>query len=508
MTKANVTVRLIEQFELLSHQFNNQDVELKLEQITLIFECTPRNARMVLGRMDEIGWIVWHPVTGRGKLSKLFFRATSFNIRFDYAVERLHQGEWHKAVELFPDKKEWFKVLESFFNYSYQENQWSFQWLLPFDTSRLPVQNDRITSTNLFSLHPEIAKLCQVSLIRVEDGIILPSLAFRWMKIKKGQWHFYLSSLMPDMSKDPEDTNFRDGYEGVKQSVLTQVMLLLEEGAKVSWYADSILVIESSLSDVDMITRLSCPMNVSESTTLSNYSLKSIDSHEILLESNKKEWLPTLRFSLIQPESYPLVCHYIERLQSRICLSQSPVLSNKLVSGNNYSDECSSDEYRLYIHHKQAVLHEELTTTFEWDYLDILRVLPKKLIADYQLTMQHQQPHLVFSLPKTTEVITIGYHPSLSVFYEIAMSLANLLAEKHVQTRLKPCFIDQPCNTDIYISSNKRKLMENHFSFLFWTSIATSTSEQRIHTSKKWIAEDDFPNNVCRPNSQLQQKQS
>lgn len=53
--------RLRVQFETLFEHYNGQNCGIQLEEITDILFCTRRNARIVLNKMEEQGWIEWHP---------------------------------------------------------------------------------------------------------------------------------------------------------------------------------------------------------------------------------------------------------------------------------------------------------------------------------------------------------------------------------------------------------------------------------------------------------------
>lgn len=52
--------RLRVQFETLFEKFAGNDTEVQLEDITDALFCTRRNARIVLNKLEEEGWIEWH----------------------------------------------------------------------------------------------------------------------------------------------------------------------------------------------------------------------------------------------------------------------------------------------------------------------------------------------------------------------------------------------------------------------------------------------------------------
>ena len=63
-----VSPRLRVQFEKLFEHYQGENSEVQLDEITDILFCTRRNARIVLNKLEEEGWIEWHPSPGRGKL--------------------------------------------------------------------------------------------------------------------------------------------------------------------------------------------------------------------------------------------------------------------------------------------------------------------------------------------------------------------------------------------------------------------------------------------------------
>ncbi|PAS01309.1 hypothetical protein CGT81_04530, partial [Vibrio cholerae] len=89
--------RLRVQFETLFEHFQGQDVETQLEDVTDILFCTRRNARIVLNKMEEEGWIEWHPAAGRGKLSQLIFKRSRADVSENLARRYLNEGKIGQA---------------------------------------------------------------------------------------------------------------------------------------------------------------------------------------------------------------------------------------------------------------------------------------------------------------------------------------------------------------------------------------------------------------------------
>ncbi len=71
--------RLQLQFAKLYQHFEGVASDTTLQEISDILCCTRRNARMVLSKMEEQGWLTWSPSIGRGKLSRLAFSVLNPN---------------------------------------------------------------------------------------------------------------------------------------------------------------------------------------------------------------------------------------------------------------------------------------------------------------------------------------------------------------------------------------------------------------------------------------------
>lgn len=91
--------RLRVQFETLFEKFAGNDTEVQLEDITDALFCTRRNARIVLNKLEEEGWIEWHPAAGRGKLSKLIFKRNRSDVSENLARRYLDEGKIGQALD-------------------------------------------------------------------------------------------------------------------------------------------------------------------------------------------------------------------------------------------------------------------------------------------------------------------------------------------------------------------------------------------------------------------------
>ncbi|ENM5933588.1 SgrR family transcriptional regulator [Vibrio mimicus] len=180
--------RLRVQFETLFEHFQGQDVETQLEDVTDILFCTRRNARIVLNKMEEEGWIEWHPAAGRGKLSQLIFKRSRADVSENLARRYLNEGKISQAFSVLDqDAAKLTQVIESYLGVQHQEG---------LQVVRLPYYRQ------LSMLNPQkpmrrseqhIARQVFSGLTRLdEDEQLQPDLAHAWQAISDTHWRFYL----------------------------------------------------------------------------------------------------------------------------------------------------------------------------------------------------------------------------------------------------------------------------------------------------------------------------
>ncbi|EHY8704645.1 SgrR family transcriptional regulator [Vibrio cholerae] len=180
--------RLRVQFETLFEHFQGQDVETQLEDVTDILFCTRRNARIVLNKMEEEGWIEWHPAAGRGKLSQLIFKRSRADVSEHLARRYLNEGKIGQAFAVLDqDAAKLTQVIESYLGVQHQEG---------LQVVRLPYYRQ------LSMLNPQkpmrrseqhIARQVFSGLTRLdEEEQLQPDLAHAWQALSDTHWRFYL----------------------------------------------------------------------------------------------------------------------------------------------------------------------------------------------------------------------------------------------------------------------------------------------------------------------------
>ncbi|KOO15888.1 transcriptional regulator [Vibrio xuii] len=180
--------RLRVQFETLFEHYKGQDSGVQLEEITEILFCTRRNARIVLNKMEEEGWLEWHPAPGRGKLSQLNFKRSRADVSENLAKRYLEEGKIGQALKVLDhDSAKLAQVVEKYLGIVHQEGQ---------QVVRLPYYRP-LSNLNPFDqmrrseLH--IAQQIFSGLTRIDEQEQLQAdLAHTWEMVSSTHWRFYI----------------------------------------------------------------------------------------------------------------------------------------------------------------------------------------------------------------------------------------------------------------------------------------------------------------------------
>jgi len=180
--------RLRVQFETLFEHYQGQDCGVQLEDITEILFCTRRNARIVLNKMEEEGWIEWHPAPGRGKLSELIFKRSRSDVSETLARRYLEEGKLGQALKVLDkDTAKLAQVVESYLGVQHQEG---------LQVIRLPYYRplSMLNPTKLVRRSEQhIIRQVFSGLTRLDENEKLqPDLAHSWERLSATHWRFYL----------------------------------------------------------------------------------------------------------------------------------------------------------------------------------------------------------------------------------------------------------------------------------------------------------------------------
>jgi len=180
--------RLRVQFETLFEHFDGQNADAQLEDVTEILFCTRRNARIVLNKMEEEGWIEWHPAAGRGKLSKLIFKRNRADVSENLARRYLDEGKIGQALSVLDhDANKLTQVIQSYLGVQHQQG---------LQVVRLPYYRPLSMLNPLKPMRrseQHIARQIYSGLTRFDENEKLqPDLAHSWQEMTPKHWRFYL----------------------------------------------------------------------------------------------------------------------------------------------------------------------------------------------------------------------------------------------------------------------------------------------------------------------------
>ena len=92
--------RLYQQFQRLAQQLGCDERETSLAEVADLLCCTPRNARLLLRRMQDQGWLSWSAEAGRGRRSRLILLDNQESLTRRRLRDLLSQGQLAQAVRL------------------------------------------------------------------------------------------------------------------------------------------------------------------------------------------------------------------------------------------------------------------------------------------------------------------------------------------------------------------------------------------------------------------------
>lgn len=179
----------------------NHTIETTLDELAAIFDCTHRNALMIIQKMEQHDWIQWTPRRGRGRRSSLRFLIQPEDIAVQSMMQAIDRHDIKRALD---------EIRAHSRSSTMQEHLQG--WLLNYfghhaevlsdqqqiDTLRLPIRQQ------LYTLDPLYMNWLAESFVSShvfdglarranESGEILPGLAHAWeVDATRTQWTFFL----------------------------------------------------------------------------------------------------------------------------------------------------------------------------------------------------------------------------------------------------------------------------------------------------------------------------
>ncbi|KAA1225745.1 SgrR family transcriptional regulator [Vibrio cholerae] len=429
--------RLRVQFETLFEHFQGQDVETQLEDVTDILFCTRRNARIVLNKMEEEGWIEWHPAAGRGKLSQLIFKRSRADVSENLARRYLNEGKIGQAFSVLDqDAAKLTQVIESYLGVQHQEG---------LQVVRLPYYRQ------LSMLNPQkpmrrseqhIARQVFSGLTRLdEEEQLQPDLAHAWQALSDTHWRFYLRP----------GVRFHNGNLLTTELIVQNLwqLRLLNLFAHIDrvdspypWAVD--VYLQKSDTRLPLLLAEACAKILpAESERNPDFDLMPVGTgpYKVVLNDEKRLVLQAFDgYFGFRPLLDRVEVWVIDEVHSSMVF---PSLSNPMKTARGSStEEVELDPGCTYLllNRRNGVAKDEHWARYLTDKLNALnlfRLLPEEKIIElgvlpaYGLKpgWYHHSAAAQRTLPPESKELTIAYHAQHPMFPTVANAIKQLLSQ-------------------------------------------------------------------------------
>ncbi|GLX70539.1 SgrR family transcriptional regulator [Paenibacillus glycanilyticus] len=219
-------------------------VEATLEELSELLYCTPRNAKLILKKLQNERLIEWLPGLGRGHRSKIVFHKEKESYLIDYAISVAEQGDYKRAFDSIAQYGSGTTARESFlewlnqqFGYKKGEGVYGEECrdTLVFPVLKAPLTLDPADLLYAFDSH--LIRQISDRLVRYDEptGQIAPMLAHSWTPSSDyKEWTFYLR----------KGVRFHNGAELTSRDVQFTLERLWKEKAN-SWLLREVVRIEN-----------------------------------------------------------------------------------------------------------------------------------------------------------------------------------------------------------------------------------------------------------------------
>ncbi|MGG1633643.1 ABC transporter substrate-binding protein [Paenibacillus sp. NRS-1760] len=159
--------------------------EASLEKIAEALYCTERNAKLVLRKLSEEGFIEWKAGRGRGNRSQITFQKDREKLLLDLSRQYAEDGDYNKAFHLLQNFGEGTAANEKFMEWMRGSFGFHKQQGKLADVLRLPITRTIMTldpAECIFSFDAHIIQQICDRLVVLEEntGRILPCIAHEW----------------------------------------------------------------------------------------------------------------------------------------------------------------------------------------------------------------------------------------------------------------------------------------------------------------------------------------
>lgn len=452
--------RLRAQFETLFEHFKGKDASVQLEEITEILFCTRRNARIVLNKLAEEGWIEWHPAAGRGNLSQLLFKRNRQDVSENLAKKYLDEGKIGQALTVLDrDSGRLTQVIRDYLGVQHIEGR---------QVIRLPYYRP-LSMLNPTKPHrrseQHIIRQIFSGLTRLDDNDQLqPDLAHTWEAISSRHWRFYLRS----------GVRFHNGNLLQTEHVIESLSKLNQEKcfshvAAISSPKPWIVDIHLSADDWYL------PLLLSEASAMimppvhwrnEAFDLLPVGTGPYRVEVNDNKRLILEAFDGYfgyRPLMDKVEVWVIDEAYSAIVF---PSLSNPIKPQVSSNDEVELDPGCTYLllNRRHGLLRDPVWARYICSVLNsfnLFRTLPEATIIDMGLLpahglkpgWHHSLPGSQRQTPPAKEKIRLAYHAQHPVFPILAKSIAKLLNRDGIVVEfIKYSYVlDDPDSIDLWL---------------------------------------------------------
>ncbi|QTL95299.1 HTH-type transcriptional regulator SgrR [Aeromonas jandaei] len=209
------TGRLYQQFQRLAQQLGCDEREISLAEVADLLCCTPRNARLLLRRMQDQGWLNWTAEAGRGRRSRLTLLDSQESLTRRRLRDLLSEGQLAQAVRLAEDRLDLLTplLLEQLGQATREGRQIlrvPYYRPLPQLLPTGPMRRSEVhLSRQIFN---------GLTRRNEENGEIEGDLAHHWEQVGPCHWRFYLRPAV----------RFHHGRELVVEDVVESLLALRE----------------------------------------------------------------------------------------------------------------------------------------------------------------------------------------------------------------------------------------------------------------------------------------
>lgn len=453
--------RLRTQFETLFEYYSGLDSDVQLDDVTNILCCTRRNARIVLNKMEEAGWIDWKPAAGRGKLSRLSFLRSRVDVSEGMAKRYLAEGKIGQALDVLDkDASHLSQVIQSYLGVQVQGGQ---------QVVRLPYYRPL---TNLDPASPlrrseqHIIRHIFSGLTTLSDnGELQPDLAHAWQMIARNCWRFFLRPSVRFHNGD--NLTVGDVIENLNR---LRKMALFEHIESVTSPADWVVDITTSIDDVRLPLLLaegSAKITLPILRRDEDYALHPIGTGPYRVVENTHS-----RLVLQAYDSYFSFRPLLDKIE--VCVIEEahstlvfPNLEGPLrTQRKNSNEDVAIDPGSIYLmlNRRSGIAANETWAEYlshKLSSLDVFRALPRQTVVDLGLLpayglkpgWNHALTTSSIEVPPQVKPVTIAYHAKHPLFPDIVKAITRLLSEDSVEVELVPYdhTIEDKAGVDIWL---------------------------------------------------------